>query len=60
MKLLGNGITGRFFRVIHNLYHNIKSCVKFAGEQSSFFKATVVYATAKTYPPFYLLYSLMI
>ena len=39
MKLLGNGITGRFFRVIHNLYHNIKSCVKFAGEQSSFFQS---------------------
>ena len=39
MKLLGNGITGRFFRFIHNLYHNIKSCVKFAGEQSSFFQS---------------------
>ena len=37
MKLLGNNINGRIFRVIYNMYQNIKSCVAHAGEQSSFF-----------------------
>ncbi|MEW8548205.1 MAG: reverse transcriptase family protein, partial [Candidatus Thiodiazotropha sp.] len=37
MKLLSNGINGKFFRLIYNLYYNIKSCVHFAGEQSRFF-----------------------
>lgn len=39
MKLLGNGINGKIFRVIHNLYQNIKSCVEHAGEQSNFFNS---------------------
>ena len=37
MKLLGNGIQGKIFRVIYNLYRNIKSCVSHSGEQSAFF-----------------------
>ena len=37
MKLLGNSINGKIFRVIYNMYQNIKSCVVHAGEQSSFF-----------------------
>ena len=37
MKLLSNNINGKIFRVIHNMYRNIKSCVMYAGDQSSFF-----------------------
>lgn len=37
MKLLSNGINGKVFRLIYNLYFNIKSCVNFSGEQSQFF-----------------------
>ena len=39
MKLLGNGIQGKLFRVIYNLYRNIKSCVSHSGEQSAFFQS---------------------
>ncbi|MCG7875153.1 MAG: reverse transcriptase family protein [Candidatus Thiodiazotropha endolucinida] len=39
MKLLGNNINGKIFRVIHNMYKNIKSCVSYNGEQSSFFQS---------------------
>ena len=39
MKLLGNGIQGKMFRVIYNLYRNIKSCVSHSGEQSAFFQS---------------------
>ena len=37
MKLLGYGIQGKIFRVIYNLYRNIKSCILHSGEQSAFF-----------------------
>ena len=36
-KLLRNEINGNFFRVIHNMYQNIKSCVSVGGENSLFF-----------------------
>ena len=36
-KLLNNGIAGKLFRVIHNIYKNIKSCLKFANKTSDFF-----------------------
>ena len=36
MKLLGNDINGQIFRVIYNLYQNIKSCVMHSGETSNF------------------------
>ena len=39
MKLLGNSINGKIFQVIHNLYQNIKSCVMYSGNQSSFFQS---------------------
>ena len=38
MKLLGHGINGKIFRVIYNLYQNIKSCVMYSGELSDFFR----------------------
>ncbi|MCW4343918.1 MAG: reverse transcriptase family protein [Candidatus Thiodiazotropha endolucinida] len=38
LKLLGNGINGKMFRIIFNMYHDIKSCVKLRGEQSAFFQ----------------------
>ena len=37
MKLLSNEINGKLFRIIYNLYHNIKSCVMFSKQQSNFF-----------------------
>ena len=37
MKLLGNGINGKIFRIIYNMYQNIKSCVSHSGQQSDFF-----------------------
>lgn len=37
MKLLSNGINGKVFRLIYNLYLNIKSCMIFSGGQSQFF-----------------------
>ena len=36
-KLLRSEINGNFFRVIHNMYQNIKSCVSVGGENSLFF-----------------------
>ena len=39
MKLLGNSINGKIFRTIYNLYQNIKSCVKYSGNQSGFFQS---------------------
>ena len=39
MKLLGNGIQGKIFKVIYNLYRNSKSCVSHYGEQSAFFQS---------------------
>ena len=37
IKLLSNGINGKIFRLIYNMYQNIKSCISFNGEISSFF-----------------------
>ena len=37
MKLLGNNIDGKCFRIIYNLYQNIKSCIMYSGKQTSFF-----------------------
>ena len=37
MKLLSNGINGKIFRIIFNMYQNIKSCVFHSGQQSDFF-----------------------
>ena len=39
VKLLGNGINGKLFRVIYNLYQNIKSCVMYSGKQSNYFNS---------------------
>ena len=39
MKLLGNSINGKIFRTIYNLYQNIKSFVKYSGNQSDFFQS---------------------
>ena len=39
MKMLGNGINGKIFNVIFNLYKNIKSCVSLNGNQSVFFNS---------------------
>ena len=39
MKLLRNGINGKLFRVIYNLYQNIKSCVMYSGKQSNSFNS---------------------
>ena len=37
VKLLGNSINGKCFKIIYNLYQNIKSCIKYSGKQSAFF-----------------------
>ena len=39
MKLLGSGINGKIFRVIYNLFQNVKSCVMQSGEKSNFFNS---------------------
>ena len=36
-KLLQNNINGKFFRIVHNMYNGIKSCVSLNGESSPFF-----------------------
>ena len=36
-KMIESGINGKIFRVIVNMYHDIKSCVSVAGEKSAFF-----------------------
>ena len=39
MELLANSMYGKLFRIIYNLYQNIKSCVMYSGEQSNFFQS---------------------
>ena len=41
MKLLSNNINGKIFRIIFNMYKDIKSCVMHSGEQSCFFRSQV-------------------
>ncbi|MEW8547774.1 MAG: reverse transcriptase family protein, partial [Candidatus Thiodiazotropha sp.] len=36
-KLLFNSIKGKFFQIVYNMYDNIKSCVKFNNQSSTFF-----------------------
>ena len=36
-KLVKTGIEGKFLKIIHNLYSNIKSCIFANGEQSKYF-----------------------
>ena len=36
-KLLLNSVKGKFLQTIYNMYNNIKSCVKFNNQHSSFF-----------------------
>ena len=38
--LLRNGIDGKVFKVIYNMYHNIKSCVSVLGNKSPFFTSS--------------------
>ena len=40
-KLLYNGVNGRFFYVIHNMYNKAKSCVKRNDQISSFFSCNI-------------------
>ena len=40
-KLLKNEINGKFFRVIYNLYQNIKSCVTINNSNSTFFESYI-------------------
>ena len=40
-KLLHNEINGKFFRVIYNLYQNIKSCISLKESNSSFFESCI-------------------
>ena len=48
MKLLGSGINRKIFRVIYNLYQNIKSCVMHSGEKkTNFFNSYWVSDKAK-------------
>ena len=39
LKKLGNGINGKLFRIIYNLYQNINSCVMYSGKQSNSFNS---------------------
>ena len=57
-KILKHNIKGTFFRIIYNMYQEIKSCVSFNGFESSFFqsyKAIEEYDKAKTCHLFYSL-----
>ena len=38
-KLLKNDINEKFFHIIYNMYKEIKSCISFNGNQSSFFQS---------------------
>ena len=39
-KLLQNGVDGKVFKVIYNMYNDIKSCVSFFGSNSSLFTSS--------------------
>lgn len=36
-KMLLNSVKGKFLQIIHNMYDNIKSCVRFNGKYSTYF-----------------------
>lgn len=40
-KLLNDGINGKFFKVIFNLYQNIKSCITLNSSNSAFFESFI-------------------
>ena len=37
-KMLSYNINGKLFRLIHNMYQNIKSCISHNGQQSAYFQ----------------------
>ena len=53
-KLIKNKIGGKMFRVILNLYTDIKSCVKNGDLHSHLFACETGVRQAKSYLPFYL------
>ena len=53
-KLIKNKIGGKMFRVILNLFTDIKSCVKNGGLHSHLFTCETGVRQAKRYLPFYL------
>ena len=57
MKLLSNGINGKIFRIIFNMYQNIKSCVFHSGQQSDFFYSRCGVRQVKIYRQSFSVYS---
>ena len=56
-KLYLNQIDGKNFRVVTNMYENIRSCVKANNITSTFFASQYGYHQGEIYPPCYLLYT---
>jgi hypothetical protein len=56
-KLQNCEIKGKCFKIIHNMYNDIKSCVQYNGSQSDFFPPVLpVYDKEKIYFPFFFQY----
>ena len=51
-KLQNCEIKGKCFQVIYNMYHGIKSCVKYSGEQSEFFPCLTGVRQGENLSPF--------
>ena len=60
IKMLSNGINGKIFRLIYNMYQHIKSCVSLNGEISSFFQSSRGIRKGETYHLFCFPFSLTI
>ena len=52
IKLQKANITGKIFVVLHNLYDNVKSCVKYENEYSSFFRCDIGVRQGENLSPF--------
>lgn len=51
-KLLQNGINGKMYNVIHNMYDNIKSCISHNNSKSDFFKCEMGVRQGENLSPF--------
>lgn len=52
-KLHKYDIKGKCFKVIYNLYNDIKSCVEYNGEKSQFFPCLTGVRQGENLSPFY-------
>ena len=46
-KLLNDGVNGKMFKIIHNLYANAKSCVRIGNSKSTSFSSNINFVSIK-------------